>query len=303
MVHVDGKRVGADDDPQERRRLDARRRRGVKALSPTLHGRVPKALKIELLADQSMFVRAAVDGVLHEAVIAAGLTALMILLFLGSWRSTLIVVDLDPAVDPGLDRDALRARPDAQRDDARRPGARGRHPGRRRDGRDREHPPQHRRTERPLVRAILDGAQQIAVPAFVSTLCICIVFVPVVPPDRRRAVPVRAAREAVVFAMLDVVLPVAHARADDGAVPARRPRAHGGDIEATKGSRQSRRAHPPGGSSARSTGSRTATAAARVGARAPRPLRAGLSCVLRAGVARARAVGRARLLPDRRRRR
>ncbi len=68
----------------------------------------------------------------------------MILLFLGSWRSTLIVARLDPAVDPGVDHRALRARADAQRDDARRPGARGRHPRRRRDGRDREHPPQPR---------------------------------------------------------------------------------------------------------------------------------------------------------------
>src|SRR5947209_555733 len=54
--------------------------------------KVPKELKAALLFDQSLFVRAAVDGVVKEAIVAACLTALMILLFLGSWRSTLIVV-------------------------------------------------------------------------------------------------------------------------------------------------------------------------------------------------------------------
>ena len=54
------------------------------------------------LADQSIFVRAAINGVVREAVIAACLTGLMILLFLGSWRSTLIIADLDSAVDSDL---------------------------------------------------------------------------------------------------------------------------------------------------------------------------------------------------------
>src|SRR5690606_13768203 len=64
----------------------------VKKMLPAVEARLPKDLKVSLLFDQSLFVRAAVDGVVKEAVIAAGLTALMILLFLGSWRSTLIVV-------------------------------------------------------------------------------------------------------------------------------------------------------------------------------------------------------------------
>ena len=59
---------------------------------PATLARLPKDLKVSLLFDQSLFVRAAVDGVVKEACIAAGLTALMILMFLGSWRSTLIVV-------------------------------------------------------------------------------------------------------------------------------------------------------------------------------------------------------------------
>ena len=125
--------------------------------------RLPKELKVALLFDQSIFVRAAVEGVVKEAAIAAGLTALMILLFLGSWRSTLIVVISIPLSILVSIIVLARARPDAERDDARRHGARGRHPGRRRDRRDREHPPQHRRSKKPLVRAILDGAQQIAV--------------------------------------------------------------------------------------------------------------------------------------------
>ncbi len=63
----------------------------VKETLPRIRPTLPRELKIKLLFDQSLFVRAAIDGVLREAIIAAVLTALMILLFLGSWRSTLIV--------------------------------------------------------------------------------------------------------------------------------------------------------------------------------------------------------------------
>ncbi len=110
---------------------------------------------------------------------------------------------LDPALDPGLDHRPGVAGADAQRDDPGRHGAGGRHPGRRRHRRHREHPPQpRRRRSRCVPRAILDGAQQIAVPAFVSTLCICIVFVPVVfitGAAKSLFVPLAM---AVVFAML-----------------------------------------------------------------------------------------------------
>lgn len=63
----------------------------VKAMMPTIQAAAPPGLQIDLLFDQSKFVESAVEGVLHESIIAAGLTALMILVFLGSWRSTLIV--------------------------------------------------------------------------------------------------------------------------------------------------------------------------------------------------------------------
>src|SRR5277367_2531814 len=63
----------------------------LRAALPGIQAQLPPELKLDLLFDQSVFVRAAVEGVLKEGAIAAGLTALMILLFLGSWRSTLIV--------------------------------------------------------------------------------------------------------------------------------------------------------------------------------------------------------------------
>ncbi len=140
---------------------------------------MPESLKLTLLSDQSIFVRAAINGVVKEAIIAAGLTGAMILLFLGSWRSTLIVVISIPlsilvsiiilsllghtlnvmtlggmALAVGILVDDATVEIENI------------------------HRNLHQR--KPLVRAILDGAQQIAVPAFVSTLCICIVFVPVV---------------------------------------------------------------------------------------------------------------------------
>src|SRR5207247_5406557 len=65
--------------------------RGIRTLLPRVIPTLPPELKIQPLADQSVFVRAAVSGVIREAVIAACLTAMMILLFLGSWRSTLII--------------------------------------------------------------------------------------------------------------------------------------------------------------------------------------------------------------------
>src|SRR5262249_45175500 len=70
--------------------------RRVRQAMPGIQAQVPPELKLEFLFDQSVFVRAAVEGVLKEGAIAAGLTALMILLFLGSWRSTLIVATSIP---------------------------------------------------------------------------------------------------------------------------------------------------------------------------------------------------------------
>ena len=151
----------------------------VKRRLPVIQQTLPADLKITPLFDQSVFVRASVTGVVHEALIAAGLTALMILLFLGSWRSTLIVVISIPlsilvsiivlsAMGHTLNTMTLGGLALAVGilvDDAI-------------VEIENIHRNLHQRKR--LVRAILDGAQQIAVPAFVATLCICIVFVPVV---------------------------------------------------------------------------------------------------------------------------
>ena len=175
--------------------------KGIRGLLPRVAQTLPPELIVLPLADQSIFVRGAVTGVIREAVIAACLTGLMILLFLGSWRSTLIIavsiplsiltsvmilsflsetinvmtlgglalavgilVDDATVTIENIERYFEEGR--AQRD------------------------------------AILEGAAQIAVPALVSTLCICIVFLPMfmlggVP--RYLFVPLA---EAVVFAML-----------------------------------------------------------------------------------------------------
>jgi multidrug efflux pump subunit AcrB len=175
--------------------------KGIRDLLPRVAQTLPPELKILPLADQSIFVRGSVNGVIREAVIAACLTGLMILLFLGSWRSTLIIAVSIPlsiltsvmilsflgetinimtlgglALAVGILVDDATVTIEnieryfeeghAQRD------------------------------------AILEGAAQIAVPALVSTLCICIVFLPMFLLSgvaRYLFVPLA---EAVVFAML-----------------------------------------------------------------------------------------------------
>ena len=107
----------------------------VKAALPKILAGLPSALQVRQLFDQSLFVRAAINGVVREGVIAAMLTGLMILLFLGSWRSTVIVcISIPLSILASLIVLNLLGR-DHQRDDARRPGARRRHPGGRRDRR------------------------------------------------------------------------------------------------------------------------------------------------------------------------
>jgi multidrug efflux pump subunit AcrB len=162
---------------------------------------LPPALSVKPLADQSLFVRASIQGVLREAVIAACLTALMILLFLGSWRSTLIIAVSIPlsilssiialsALGETINIMTLGGLALAVGilvDDATVAI---------------ENINSHLEGGKELEPAILDGAQQIAVPAFVSTLCICIVFVPMfflTGVARYLFVPMA---EAVVFAML-----------------------------------------------------------------------------------------------------
>ena len=151
----------------------------IKDMLPKVQATLPAELDLKLMFDQSVFVRAAVDGVVREAIIAAGLTALMILIFLGSWRSTLIVTVSIPlsimasVIVLGLlgytinimTLGGLALAVGILVDDA---------------TVEIENIHRNLGMRKPIIRAILDGAQQIAVPAFVSTLCICIVFVPVV---------------------------------------------------------------------------------------------------------------------------
>jgi multidrug efflux pump subunit AcrB len=150
----------------------------VRAAVPGVMATLPQSLKAALVFDQSVFVRAAVSGVLREALIAAALTGIMMLLFLGSWRSTLIVLVSIPLsllvsvvvlhqLGQTLNLMTLGGMALAVGilvDDATVTI---------------ENVHRHGAMNKGLVQAILDGAQEIAVPAFVSTLCICIVFVPV----------------------------------------------------------------------------------------------------------------------------
>ncbi|RQR65895.1 AcrB/AcrD/AcrF family protein [Burkholderia sp. Bp9126] len=173
----------------------------LKALLPKVEPTLPEGLTITPLFDQSVFVDAAVQGVIHEALIAAALTALMILLFLGNWRSTLIIaISIPLSIFTSLI--ALSALGETINimtlgglalavgilvDDATVTI---------------ENIERHLHLGTGLRDAILDGAGEIAVPAFVSTLCICIVFVPMfflTGVARYLFVPLA---EAVVFAML-----------------------------------------------------------------------------------------------------
>jgi multidrug efflux pump subunit AcrB len=173
----------------------------LRAALPGIQAQLPPELKMELLFDQSVFVKAAVEGVLKEGAIAAGLTALMILLFLGSWRSTLIVAISIPlsiltsivilwGLGHSLNSMTL--------------GGMALAVGILVDDATVELENVHRNfgANKPLRRAILDAASQIATPAFVSTLCICIVFVPVVFLTGPAASLFFPLALAVIFAML-----------------------------------------------------------------------------------------------------
>jgi multidrug efflux pump subunit AcrB len=174
---------------------------GVLAALPGIRAQLPPEVTLEPLFDQSVFVRAAVDGVLKEGAVAAGLTALMMLLFLGSWRSTLIVATSIPlsiltsiivlwGLGHTLNTMTL--------------GGMALAVGILVDDATVEIENVHRNLalKKPLRRAILDGAAQIATPAFVSTLAICIVFVPVVFLTGPAAYLFTPLALAVVFAML-----------------------------------------------------------------------------------------------------
>jgi multidrug efflux pump subunit AcrB len=175
---------------------------GVKKLLPAVEATLPTSLRITPLFDQSVFVRSSVSGVVREATIAAVLTGLMILLFLGSWRSTLIVcLSIPLSILTSLIVLSLLG----ETINVMTLGGMALAVGILVDDATVEIENVHRNMAikgKTLVRAILDGAQQIAVPAFVSTLCICIVFVPVLMLSGAAKYLFTPLSMAVVFAML-----------------------------------------------------------------------------------------------------
>jgi multidrug efflux pump subunit AcrB len=171
------------------------------SLLPQARAALPQDLKITALFDQSVFVKAAVEGVVREALIAAALTAAMILLFLGNWRSTCIIaVSIPLSILSSL----LALHALGQTINIMTLGGLALAVGILVDDATVtiENIERHLHMGTDLHEAILEGAGEIAVPALVSTLCICIVFVPMfflTGVARYLFVPLA---EAVVFAML-----------------------------------------------------------------------------------------------------
>jgi len=173
----------------------------VKRELPKILSGLPPELHVRRLADQSIFVRASIQGVLREALIAAFLTGMMILLFLGSWRSTLIVcISIPLSILTSLIILSMLG----QTINVMTLGGLALAVGILVDDATVEIENTHRNMamRKPLVRAVLDGAQQIAAPAFVSTLCICVVFVPVLLLTGAARYLFTPLAMAVVFAML-----------------------------------------------------------------------------------------------------
>jgi multidrug efflux pump subunit AcrB len=174
---------------------------GIRAKIEILKSQLPPTLKMTPLADQSLFVRASITGVVHEGIIAACLTAIMILVFLGSWRSTLIIaVSIPLAILSSLlilsvlgetinimTLGGLALAVGILVDDA---------------TVEIENINRNLEEGKAIEQAILDGAAQIAVPALVSTISICIVFVPMFFLGGVAKFLFVPLAEAVVFAML-----------------------------------------------------------------------------------------------------
>jgi len=151
--------------------------RNIKALLPEAMKQLPEDVEVVPLLDQSKFVSAALEGVLHEALIAAGLTAALILLFLGNWRSTLIIAVSIPL---SIIASVLLLYLFGQTINLMTLGGLALAVGILVDDATVEIENIERQLQlgKPPKQAILDGAQEIAMPALVSTLAICIVFVP-----------------------------------------------------------------------------------------------------------------------------
>jgi CzcA family heavy metal efflux pump len=174
---------------------------GVKAMIPEIEQTMPPSFKITLINDQSLFVTAAISGVIREGVIAAALTSLMILLFLGSWRSTVIIATSIPlailssvaalALIGGtlniMTLGGLALAVGILVDDGTVTI---------------ENINFHLEQGKQVKPAILDGAGQIVTPAFVSMLCICIVFIPMFALKGVAGYLFQPLAEAVVFAMV-----------------------------------------------------------------------------------------------------
>jgi multidrug efflux pump subunit AcrB len=201
LVHVDGSRAVLMTILKTGSASTLSIIQGVKDALPKIEMTLPPTLRVVALNDQSLFVKAAISGVIREGVIAAALTSLMILLFLGSWRSTLIIATSIPlsilaslaalsligqtlnimtlgglalAVGILVDEGTVTI----------------------------ENINWHLEQGKDVQTAILDGAQQIVVPAFVSLLCICIVFVPMFALKGVAGYLFVPMAEAVVFAMI-----------------------------------------------------------------------------------------------------
>ncbi|HLZ82240.1 MAG TPA: efflux RND transporter permease subunit [Caulobacteraceae bacterium] len=201
LVHVDGSRAVLTTILKAGQVSTLSIIQGVKDALPKIQATLPSSFHVSALNDQSLFVKAAISGVIREGVIAAALTSLMILMFLGSWRSTLIIATSIPlsilcaliglnlagqtlnimtlgglalAVGILVDDGTVTI----------------------------ENINWHLEHGKDVNTAILDGAQQIVVPAFVSLLCICIVFVPMFALKGVAGFLFVPMAEAVVFAMI-----------------------------------------------------------------------------------------------------
>ena len=172
----------------------------VKKMLPQVKAGLPEDVKLELLGDQSAYVRATIAGVLREGLIAACLTAVMILIFLGSWRSTIIVA-LSIPLSVLTSIIALWATGETL--NVMTLGGLALAVGILVDDATVAIENIHRNLEhgKPLRLAIVDGAEQIAIPAFVSTLAICIVFLPIFALSGPAAALFRPLALAVIFAM------------------------------------------------------------------------------------------------------
>ena len=174
---------------------------GIKSLLPRVEESLPSSLNLRAVGDQSIFVKAAVVGVMREAALAAALVGVMILVFLGSWRSTVIIlIEIPLAILFSLTAlswlgetvnvmtlGGLALAVGILVDDGTVTI---------------ENINYHLEQGKEIERAILDGAQQIVIPAFVTLLCLCIVFVPMFQLGGVAGHLFRPLAEAVVFALI-----------------------------------------------------------------------------------------------------